>query len=81
MLKPKKAKKSSNKVSCLHFELTNIQPKTDNQRKVFDLYNAGKNLVLYGSAGSGKSFLSLYLGIKEMLDQGIFSKIIIFVKE
>lgn len=77
MLKPKKSKKSSNRVTSLNFELSNITPKTQNQQKVFDYYNEGKNLVLYGSAGSGKSFLSLYLGIKEMLDQGIFSKVII----
>jgi phosphate starvation-inducible protein PhoH len=77
MLKPKKSKKSSCKVSCLNFELKKIQPMTANQGKVFDLYNGGKNLVLYGSAGAGKSFLSLYLGLKEMLDYGTFSKIII----
>jgi phosphate starvation-inducible protein PhoH len=50
---------------------------TENQKKVFDLYDEGKNLVVYGSAGSGKSFLSLYLGLKEMLDEGAFSKILI----
>jgi phosphate starvation-inducible PhoH-like protein len=77
MIKPKKVKKSSNRVSALNFELQTIQPKTDNQQRVFDYYNEGKNLVLYGSAGSGKSFLSLYLGIKEMLDIGTFNKIVI----
>lgn len=77
MLRPKKSKKSTNKVTCLNFELRTITPKTDNQEKVFDCYNEGKNLVLYGSAGSGKSFLSLYLGLKEMLDEGTFNKIII----
>ena len=78
MLKPKnRSKKSSNRVSALHFELKKIYPMTENQKKVFDLYDEGKNLVVYGSAGSGKSFLSLYLGMKEMLDEAAFSKIVI----
>ena len=78
MLKPKsRSKKSSNRVSALHFELKKIYPMTENQKKVFDLYDDGKNLVVYGSAGSGKSFLSLYLGLKEMLDDAAFSKIVI----
>jgi len=78
MLKPKnRSKKSANRVSALHFELKKIYPMTENQKKVFDLYDEGKNLVVYGSAGSGKSFLSLYLGLKEMLDEAAFSKIVI----
>lgn len=79
MIKPSKSKskKPSNKFGCLHFELRKIQPKTENQEKVFDLYDAGKNLVLYGSAGAGKSFLSLYLALKDMLNNGTFTKIII----
>ena len=77
MLKPKNKSRKSNKVSALHFELKNIYPVTDNQKKVFDFYDEGKNLVLYGSAGSGKSFLSLYLGLNEMLNMGVFNKIVI----
>lgn len=77
MLKPTKRNKKQ-KVNSLNFELQNIIPKTENQQKVFDLYDEGKNLFLYGSAGSGKSFLSLYLALKDMMDNGSFQKIIIF---
>lgn len=81
MLKPSRAKKSkkpsSSKFTCLNFDLIKIYPKTENQEKVFDLYDAGKNLVLYGSAGAGKSFLSLYLALKDMLSTGTFTRIII----
>jgi predicted ribonuclease YlaK len=78
MLKPKnRSKKSANRVSALHFELKKVYPVTENQKRVFDFYDEGKNLVVYGSAGSGKSFLSLYLGLKEMLDEAAFSKIVI----
>ena len=80
MLKPSRKNKKVTKqtrATGLNFELSKISPITDNQNIVFDLYNSGKNLVLYGSAGSGKSFLSLYLGLKEMMEVGSFNKIII----
>ena len=31
-------------------------PATDNQRKLFESYDAGKHLVAHGVAGSGKTF-------------------------
>tara|TARA_B100000965_G_scaffold85498_1_gene69121 strand:+ start:7335 stop:8090 length:756 start_codon:yes stop_codon:yes gene_type:complete len=49
--------------------LTDIQPLTDNQRKLFDDYKAGKNLFVYGCAGTGKTFITLYNAIKEVLDE------------
>ena len=42
-----------------HISIKNIHPLTENQRKVFDAYEEGNNLVLSGSAGSGKSFLAM----------------------
>lgn len=77
MLKPKKSKKTSVKATGLNFELNKISPMTMNQQKVFDLYTSGKNLILYGSAGVGKSFLSLYLGLHDMFENGTFNKIVI----
>ena len=41
---------------------------TDNQKVVFDAYNEGKNLFLYGAAGTGKTFITLYLALREVLD-------------
>jgi|TARA_B100001057_G_scaffold496870_1_gene599483 predicted ribonuclease YlaK len=48
--------------------LSTIEPLTDNQKKVFDAYNEGKNLVLHGAAGTGKTFISLYLALQTVLD-------------
>lgn len=47
--------------------LRTISPRTTAQRKVFDAYDAGKNLILHGVAGSGKTFLSLYLALQSVL--------------
>lgn len=40
--------------------MVSIKPITDNQKKAFASYKEGKNLFLYGAAGTGKTFISLY---------------------
>jgi phosphate starvation-inducible PhoH-like protein/PhoH-like ATPase len=41
---------------------------TKNQLEVFKQYAEGKNLFLYGPAGTGKTFVILYNAIKQVLD-------------
>ena len=48
-------------------QLTEIKPLTDNQKLVFDAYEDNKNLFLYGCAGTGKTFIAMYLALKEIL--------------
>ena len=45
-----------------------IEPLTPNQEIVFEAYAEGKNLVLHGAAGTGKTFISLYLALQQVLD-------------
>ena len=45
-----------------------IEPITPNQRTAFAHYNEGKNLFLYGAAGTGKTFITLYMALKQVLD-------------
>ena len=49
-------------------DLVTIKPITDNQKLVFSEYKKGKNLFLHGAAGTGKTFVSLYLALQETLD-------------
>ena len=49
--------------------LVDINPITDNQKKLFDSYGEGKNIVAYGAAGTGKTFITLYNAIKDVLDE------------
>jgi predicted ribonuclease YlaK len=49
--------------------LLEIDPLTDNQRKLFDYYEDGKNVVAYGTAGTGKTFITLYNAIRDVLDE------------
>ena len=45
-----------------------IEPLTPNQEEVFAAFKEGKNLVLHGAAGTGKTFISLYLALQAVLE-------------
>ena len=47
--------------------LVNIEPLTDNQKLLFDAYNKGQHIVAFGCAGTGKTFISLYNAIQDVL--------------
>jgi predicted ribonuclease YlaK len=49
--------------------ILNIDPLTDNQEKLFDSYDKDKNLVAYGAAGTGKTFITLYNALRDVLDE------------
>jgi phosphate starvation-inducible protein PhoH len=53
-------------MSQLHLKLRDIGPITDNQIKTFHSYDKGDNLFLHGCAGTGKTFISMYLALKEI---------------
>ncbi len=49
--------------------LVDIEPITDNQKVLFDSYKEGKHIIAYGAAGTGKTFVTLYNALKEVLDE------------
>lgn len=49
--------------------LAKIEPITDNQRRLFDEYDKGQNVVAYGAAGTGKTFITLYKALEEVLNE------------
>jgi len=63
----------------LNFQLKKIEPLTTHQRESFEFYDQGKNLMLHGIAGTGKSFVSLYLALNQILTEadGHYKKIVI----
>ena len=50
-----------------NFNLKRVHPLTENQRKTFDAFQDGKHLMLHGMAGTGKTFLSMYLAINDLM--------------
>jgi predicted ribonuclease YlaK len=46
-----------------------IDPLTDNQEKLFKSYALNQNIVAYGAAGTGKTFITLYNALQDVLDE------------
>lgn len=45
-----------------------IEPLTDNQEELFKQYKLQQNIVAYGAAGTGKTFITLYNALRDVLD-------------
>ena len=46
-----------------------VNPITENQELFFKEWGAGKNLFAYGAAGTGKTFIALYLALKDVMNE------------
>ena len=46
-----------------------INPITENQNLFFNEWGKDKNLFSYGAAGTGKTFIALYLALKDVLNE------------
>jgi phosphate starvation-inducible protein PhoH len=44
-----------------------VEPMTKTQERVFNSYYSGKNIMCHGVAGTGKTFIALYLATQEVL--------------
>ena len=51
--------------SC--FKLKQVKPLTHNQNKAFQSFYEDQNLFLYGVAGTGKTYLGIYLALESIL--------------
>ena len=49
--------------------LVDIEPLTGNQKRLFDQYADGKHIVAYGTAGTGKTFITLFNALQDVLDE------------
>ena len=59
-------------------DLVKIEPITDNQKLIFDSYAKGQHQFMFGSAGTGKTFISLYLALSEVLrDDTKYDKVVL----
>ncbi len=59
-------------------DLIQIKPITANQEKAFNAWSEGENLVLAGSAGTGKTFIAMYLALQTSLESSTpYHKVII----
>ena len=68
----------SKKKEINYSDLIKIEPITDTQKQVFKSWKEGKNQFLCGCAGTGKTFISMYLAFEEVLrNETPYDKVII----
>ena len=48
--------------------MRDITPLTENQKLLYNAYDEGKNLIAYGVAGTGKTFITLYNALCDVLN-------------
>lgn len=64
-----RTRKETGQQKTPNITLTKVEPKTDNQAKAFNAFFRGKNLLLHGLPGTGKTFLAMYLALSEIENQ------------
>lgn len=64
----KQQKRQEAQTTKNNLSLKQVSPKTKNQEIVFRDFSNGKNLLIHGLPGTGKSFVSLYLALSEIED-------------
>lgn len=70
---PIKKKWSEHDLAC-------IKPLTSTQEDMFHAFFNGYHICAHGSAGTGKTFLALYLGFREIFDKRYYPNHIIIVR-
>jgi phosphate starvation-inducible PhoH-like protein len=59
------------------FGMKRIEPITKTQSSLFEGWSNGKNILAVGSAGTGKTYISLYLALKDVMARNQYKEIII----
>ena len=73
----RKQREEENSHNKQRFNLTKISPLTQNQSVAFDAWEDGLNIMLHGLAGTGKSFISLYLALNEIINHNQYKTALI----
>ena len=73
--KPKVVKKMKTEL-----KISEVQPKTEKQQICFENFYKNKNLCLHGMAGTGKTFMAMYLSLNEILSKKSKARRIIIIR-
>ncbi len=75
----KQVKPAVKKVApVLSLDLKEIEAKTDNQERALTYYDQNRNLIMYGQAGTGKTYLACFMALNDLLyTDGRYKKVVI----
>lgn len=60
------------------FSLKKIVPLTDNQSAAFEAFSTNDDIILSGFAGTGKTYIGLYLALNSIFTKEKYKKLVIF---
>lgn len=66
----------NNEINVGKFELSDVQPMTENQSRAYQAWDEGKSLLLHGCAGTGKTFIGMHMALQSVLN-GEYKKLVI----
>ena len=78
--KPKRIKRKKEPIQKFQLKLRTVQAKTPNQQLAYDYFEKGDHLVLHGLAGTGKTFITLYLALKRLFETNHEQKKVVIVR-
>jgi phosphate starvation-inducible protein PhoH and related proteins len=78
MKKPKSLQKTTQSLTLSIDSMYEYNPITLNQEKAFEAWDEGDHLVLVGSAGTGKTFIAMFMAIESLLEENSdYEKVVI----
>ena len=78
--KPKRIKRKKEPIQKFQLKLRIVPAKTPNQQLVYDFFENENNIVLHGLAGTGKTFISLYLALNELFKPKSYKDKVVIVR-
>jgi phosphate starvation-inducible protein PhoH len=78
--KPKRIKRKKEPIQKFQLKLRIVPAKTPNQQLVYDFFENENNIILHGLAGTGKTFISLYLALNELFKPKSYKDKVVVVR-
>ena len=63
------AKQMKRRKPINHDLMRDVEPLTENQKLLYESYKKNQHIVAYGCAGTGKTFITLYNALRDVLDE------------
>ena len=78
--KPKRIKRKKEPVKKFQLNLRRIQARGPNQQLAYDYFEQEDHLVLHGVAGTGKTYIALYLALKRLFERDCNQEKVVIVR-
>jgi len=78
--KPKRIKRKKEPIKKFQLNLRMVPARTTNQQIAYDYFEQEEHLILHGLAGTGKTFITLYLALKRLFEPNCYQDKVVIVR-